>query len=216
MGHVWTYNTAEAFNELMPYFSPNKIQKLLKQLEVDGVIVTGNFNRKRYDKTKWYTMPGYEVSESLQPNGGMDNAKRLKGISETAEHIPDVNADITTDIKNNVSNATECEKLWNELRDIYKKYDFKPGNKQPALKEIKKIKADSGLLSTIKLRTDQHLKRKRELLTKGEFTANPKHVVGWIKDRCWEDELDSLTVNKTNSPPVPQPPHQQLRKIRKL
>jgi hypothetical protein len=92
-GYVWTYNSAEAFSYLIPYFSPNKIQKLLKQLENDGVILTGKFNQKRYDKTKWYTMEEYSVEESLQPNGGKDSAKRLKEISQTAEPIPDINTD---------------------------------------------------------------------------------------------------------------------------
>ena len=32
-GYVWTYNSARAFSELFPYWSSNKIQKLLKKLE---------------------------------------------------------------------------------------------------------------------------------------------------------------------------------------
>ena len=76
-GYVWTYNTAEAFGDLIPYFTPNKIQKLLKQLENDGIIITGKFNNKRYDKTKWYTMEEYSVGQTLQPNGWKESAKRL-------------------------------------------------------------------------------------------------------------------------------------------
>ena len=94
-GFVWTFNSSEAFANLMPYFSPNKIQKTLKKLENDGVIIVGNYNKKNYDKTKWYTMPEFAIEEteekpsekpsakrlkggkSLQPNGLMDSAKRL-------------------------------------------------------------------------------------------------------------------------------------------
>ncbi len=95
-GYVWTYNSARAFSDLFPYWSANKIQKLLKKLEVDGVIITGNFNKAGYDKTKWYTLPEY----SLQPNGGMESANKMNGSSQSAQPIPDVNSNVITDVIN--------------------------------------------------------------------------------------------------------------------
>ena len=122
-GYVWTYNSARAFSELFPYWSANKIQKLLKKLESDGVIITGNFNKAGYDKTKWYTLPQY----SLQPNGGMESAKGINGSSQKAQPIPDVNTDVISDeINTDVSHPDKrtffidelCEKGFINCHDM--------------------------------------------------------------------------------------------------
>lgn len=55
-GKYWTFNTAKAFNELFPYLSTDKISRALKHLENEGLILTGNFNKKPMDRTKWYTV----------------------------------------------------------------------------------------------------------------------------------------------------------------
>lgn len=98
-GHYWTYNSAKAFAELFPYWTSNKLQKLLKRMEDDGIILSGVYNERGYDRTKWYTLPEFAIDlveksrHAIQPNGGMEKAKRLNGSSQTAEPIPDVNPD---------------------------------------------------------------------------------------------------------------------------
>ena len=91
-GYVWSYNTANALSELFPYWSANKIQKLTKKMENDGIIISGCYNEHKYDRTKWYTMPEYELS-SENPS-----AKRLEVISQSAESSL---SNINTDINNN-------------------------------------------------------------------------------------------------------------------
>ncbi len=61
--YYWTYNSARAFAELFPYMSSKKISRLLIELEIAGVILSSQFNLKKYDQTKWYTMPEYSTSE---------------------------------------------------------------------------------------------------------------------------------------------------------
>ena len=53
-GKPWTYNSVKAFNELFCYMSPSKISRALANLEKNGLIETGNFNKNPYDRTKWY------------------------------------------------------------------------------------------------------------------------------------------------------------------
>jgi len=55
-GHYWTYNTAKAFSELMPYFNSKQIYRMLDSLEEDGYILKGKFNKDGYDQTTWYTV----------------------------------------------------------------------------------------------------------------------------------------------------------------
>lgn len=61
-GHVWTYNSVKAFAEMMPYASPKQIRSALSHLEAEGLIITGNFNKSPYDRTKWYALTDKALS----------------------------------------------------------------------------------------------------------------------------------------------------------
>ena len=43
-GYFWTYNSTTAFSKLFPFWTSSKIQKLLKNLENDGYLKSGNYN----------------------------------------------------------------------------------------------------------------------------------------------------------------------------
>ena len=55
-GTYWTYNSIKAFEELFPYWSAKQLSRILNNLERDGFIKTGNYNKAAYDRTKWYTL----------------------------------------------------------------------------------------------------------------------------------------------------------------
>ena len=63
--YFWTYNSAESFSKTFLYLKADAIARHLRKLEEDGIIITNNFNRFRYDRTKWYTIPNlYEVENN--------------------------------------------------------------------------------------------------------------------------------------------------------
>jgi hypothetical protein len=53
-GRTWTYNTAAAFAELIPYFNAKQVYRLLTSLVDQGVILKGNFNDKASNRTQWF------------------------------------------------------------------------------------------------------------------------------------------------------------------
>lgn len=55
-GNYWTYNSAKAFTELFPYMSNATIRRVLGRLESLGLVMTGNYNKVAYDRTKWYAL----------------------------------------------------------------------------------------------------------------------------------------------------------------
>lgn len=94
-GRYWMYNSAKAFAELFPYWSPNKIQKLLKAMEDDELLISGNFNEDRSNRTKWYAV----CNEIIQRIYGMHSAVSLEAFSESADSsYKDINPDINPDI----------------------------------------------------------------------------------------------------------------------
>lgn len=60
-GYFWTYNSIKAYEILFPYLSVKQIRAALKHLIEEEIIVTGNYNKSSYDRTKWYalTRKGY-------------------------------------------------------------------------------------------------------------------------------------------------------------
>ena len=64
-GHYWTYDSAASLAEKFPYWSKNKIQKLLVKLEDKDLIVSGDFSEDRFKRPKYYRV----VAATYQPNG---------------------------------------------------------------------------------------------------------------------------------------------------
>jgi hypothetical protein len=55
-GRYWSYNSVEAFSELFPYFTEDRIRRTLERMTKRGLILTDNFNKAKYDRTKWYAL----------------------------------------------------------------------------------------------------------------------------------------------------------------
>lgn len=65
-GRFWTFNTFENWQKgNFSYWSEKTVKRIFKKLEDRNLIITGNYNKKGYDRTKWYTI-NYEKLESLQ------------------------------------------------------------------------------------------------------------------------------------------------------
>jgi len=96
-GYFWTYNSTTAFSKLFPFWTANKIQKLLKNLEDGGYLKSGNYNKIGYDRTKWYTICHPKLIDIYKLNSQTiqhHKAERLNGKSQKAQPIPDINTNI--------------------------------------------------------------------------------------------------------------------------
>lgn len=69
-GAYWTYNSVQGWLKYFPYLTHDKIRRALERLESKGYIVSGKFNSKNWDQTKWYTSLRLEcpVNWALTPN----------------------------------------------------------------------------------------------------------------------------------------------------
>lgn len=63
-GKKWTYNTYDGLLEQMPFFSKSTLRRAITSLEKMNLVETGNFNKKGFDKTKWYTI-NYDAIDEL-------------------------------------------------------------------------------------------------------------------------------------------------------
>lgn len=55
-GRYWTFHSIQAFCKLFPYLTAKKIRNAIKKLENAKVLIKGNFNKVKYDRTTWYAL----------------------------------------------------------------------------------------------------------------------------------------------------------------
>lgn len=100
-GRYWTYNSVRAFAELFPYLTDKQIRGALKKLEEGGMILVGNYNKSAYDRTRWYALA--EKGLSIYTKGQMIFADRENENAPEGEPIPNVNTNVTTSDKPDIS-----------------------------------------------------------------------------------------------------------------
>ena len=64
-GYYWTYNTYEKWMEQFPFWSRSTIFRTIRELEKKRLLVPGNFNKLKIDRTKWYRID-YEVLRNIE------------------------------------------------------------------------------------------------------------------------------------------------------
>lgn len=66
-GRYWVYNSMEKWMQHFPWIkSRTTLTRYFKNLEAKGLLITGNFNKAGFDKTKWYTIDYYSLSDFEQ------------------------------------------------------------------------------------------------------------------------------------------------------
>ena len=67
-GRFWTYNSKKAMVELFPYLTARQIDYAVKKMVESGIIITGNFNENKYDRTLWYAITdfGYSILQNCE------------------------------------------------------------------------------------------------------------------------------------------------------
>lgn len=65
-GHTWVYKTVEEWHAEFPFWSKSTIERALKKLETEQLIVIGVYNRMKYDRTKWYRINHEAIQQLFQ------------------------------------------------------------------------------------------------------------------------------------------------------
>jgi len=106
-GYYWTYNSYDKWQEQFPFWSLSTIKRTIKKLEDLKLVVTGNYNKLKIDRTKWYRID-YNVLEKvdicefvpLVQNEPINVSKRTNQDVRMNKPLPEIKPKITTKIKN--------------------------------------------------------------------------------------------------------------------
>lgn len=123
-GRPWTYNSIKAFTELFPYASDGQIRRALKKLEIEGLILTGNYNKLPYDRTMWYALSDFGESIFQNKNIHFSNLTNgdLKNDKPILDNKPDINPNNNTppgeDRNTSGYPSQTCEKVENSVETV--------------------------------------------------------------------------------------------------
>ncbi|QGM91981.1 hypothetical protein GIR35_12295 [Enterococcus faecalis] len=216
-GRFWTYNSQKAFEKLFPYMKPFAVRTALKSLEDNGLILTGNYNKSSYDRTKWYTLsdkanllftqvspicgkPQMESEEYLSSTRGkprLDSLNSSNRIEENRKPIPDRKPDRKPEPER-IYGKYENVKLTDT--DLSKLKEEFPGDWQERIDR----------LSTYMDRTGKSYKNHRETISnwanRDSERQKPVHILGsrtceqnrqgkQIDDMSIEEIMERYSVN---------------------
>ena len=129
-GHRWVFNTVKGWHEQFPWLAEKTVQRYLKDLCDRGLLITANYNKANFDRTKWYRID-YDALDNLTYSKGTDspNGEGLTVPLEGDSLTQPIPIDYTIDYTENTNkvkskNLTtkdyqqEFEKLWEQ----YPKY----------------------------------------------------------------------------------------------
>uniref|UniRef100_UPI002490E527 conserved phage C-terminal domain-containing protein n=1 Tax=Lactobacillus amylolyticus TaxID=83683 RepID=UPI002490E527 len=91
-GRKWTYNSYEDWQKQLPFWSVSTIKRIFTGLEKDGLLVSGNFNKAKFDKTKWYTIDSVKLTSRVCQVDTMEKVKLTQPIPDTTDTSTDTSS----------------------------------------------------------------------------------------------------------------------------
>ena len=131
-GRKWVYNTIEDWSKQFPFWSQKTLSRTISHIEKQGLVLSGNYNTKGYDRTKWYTIdydaldrlekePSQNKNNDKKPdkNDKLDSVQSIRsncpneinqGLEGPQNNLSDSVQSIGTDCPNEVNQGLGCSK----------------------------------------------------------------------------------------------------------
>lgn len=136
-GKYWTYDSERTLVDKMPYIPKTTMHRLIKKLVNSGLLLTGNYNKFSYDKTKWFSLSDKAVMLFVDQEGC---PKMDHHLVQNGPTIPIYNEESKNELPQNgpplVQNGPTIPiqstySLDDDDEDKRKKDERFPGNKYP-------------------------------------------------------------------------------------
>ena len=197
-GYKWVYNSYSEWNKQFPFFSRNTMIRAFNSLEKQGLLITANYNKAGFDKTKWYRID-YEklVGKRSTQNGYTSNPKWVDGDTQNGQtntnRLPETTSENNNKHSASHSNAPSVSQLEEEFEVVWSKYPNKKGKRQ-AFNHYKAWRK-----SSTKHTNEYLLERLKKYLTYCQQNNwyHPMNGSTWFNGR-FDDEIDSKPITTRN------------------
>lgn len=150
-GYYWTFNSYSSWQKNhFPFWSEKTIERIFHNLEENSFLLVGNYNKKKYDKTKWYRVNHEKINSlNIKPSRQNDSMHTDKLSISSCQNdvsmesncrdayrqndvmdkdkltspIPETNKENNKETNNNNNNVVS---LFDEILKISKTYDNFP------------------------------------------------------------------------------------------
>lgn len=112
-GVKWFYKTLEEWQTEFPFWSAMTIRRTLGSLEKQKIIKIGNFNKKKFDKTKWFTIDYQRVNRRCVQNEQTMCSDCTDGCVQNEQTNTREYQESTTE-NNNVSEEKPPKVVWTD------------------------------------------------------------------------------------------------------
>lgn len=158
-GRYWTYNTMEAFAELYPLWSRDQIKRLIAKCRENGLLLVGEYNKDKRDRTKWYS-PSDEILELYGVGAGdckgrkrqMHSAEspQTEGENATAlpEGLPEGLQDPPTSPPQGERKGRKKRELSGEAKELLRSYVGEDRELAVALGALMEVRAEKRAANT--------------------------------------------------------------------
>lgn len=122
-GRKWIYNSYKQWQkDNFPFWSLATVRRAIENCEKKGLIITGNFNKAGFDKTKWYSID-YEMvdkgmSKRVAQNEQTDCSKRANGVAQNEQTNTRDYSEITTEITTDNNSRAEPDGVADKTKTI--------------------------------------------------------------------------------------------------
>ncbi|HGO3465469.1 TPA: DnaD domain protein, partial [Staphylococcus aureus] len=82
-GKTWIFNSYPEWQKQFPFWSLITIKRTIYSLEKQNLLLIGNYNKAKFDKTKWYTINYQTIEGMIRPSYQNDTtsvSKRDDGV----------------------------------------------------------------------------------------------------------------------------------------
>ena len=195
-GNTWTYNSVKAFSEIFYYMSPKEIRNALSRLERSGLIVSGNYNSMKTDRTKWYALT--DAGKSICQRGKYHLPESENGVDQKGKAIPNINTYGNPNINNNNVLSDSLEEFFNRVWTFYPVKKGKGAVSRTAKQKLMKVGEDQ-----LKRCVERYLAERDELKASGRFCPELVNGSTFFNSR-YIDYLDENYIQKEAPKELPE------------
>lgn len=170
-GLYWTYNSKKAMCEWFPYLNERQIDYALKKMVANNLIVSGNFNENKYDRTLWYAITNFglsilqncEMYNNIYITNTNTNTIKENNTKESQEQSP-------LNSQNEQVATTEDLEVW-----FSKTYEIYP-------RKVGKVQAKTTFAKKLKGLSREEAKKKAV----GIYKMLQRQIELWKKENDWQ------------------------------
>ncbi|KRO03652.1 hypothetical protein IV54_GL002175 [Levilactobacillus paucivorans] len=194
-GYKWIYNSFPNWNKQFPFWGLNTLKRAVNGLEKDGYLITANYNKAGFDRTKWYRIDYSKLNMSRpSTQNGSKNGSEWDDVtaqngSTNTNRLPETTTETT---KENSAAVAAPSSIESDFEEVWSAYPNKKGKKQ-AFNHYKAWRKKSAKHSNDYLFSQ--LKLYKQYIAQNKKWYHPMDGSKWFNGR-FDDEYQESTEPK--------------------